>query len=1009
MRKLIYLLALLLIPTVASSQSLTPIIEETLNLGGGYYIAFFGYNNTYSTTQSQSIGSNNKFTPNPQDRGQPTSFSTGRRYNVFYEELTYGSNISWKLKTTTVSSNTKNVLSTISDGSLVMPSVGQQVTFTVKYYNYENSSLTGATLKDSLPPGLTFVSATNGGSYSNGSVNWSLGTVLKRDSGQVQVTLQVSAYYESYTSISILRGTMSSAKVGGVGFDNNSGTLITNYRDSSLIAYEDLKNSGWNDWDVNDFVASWKSLIEVNSTGGITKITYDYEALARGSSFDHTLLHKIALQGTSSSTLTVRDTLNNIVSAWSFTNQSNSGTFTVPIFQSTTTAIRGTGAFANTEHFQVGIIKGYKAKLEVTVNPALNTYLTWIANLSNSDPYIRTALNQNVHIASIAGSLGNTQNVDNNVDSTTVLYGYFLDLAYKAPFNWRWPMEGPTYAMWKAYPQFQSYILSGKNSYLTWFNNPDTTFTWNRRRTGTLDNSLFASGIETKLPYRFNPNADVLFEDSADAYFSSPKLVDLNNDNKLEVIIGNLDKKLYAYQSNGTQVPGFPVSAGGFIRSTPAIDKKLDGNFIIAFGCEDGKLYAVNQTGASLPGFPVSISSRPIKSSPVISDINSDGNKEIIVFSGDGKVYAYSQTGQSLTGFPVTVQTTQDQFGSIIIIPSPAVADINSDGYKEIIVVTTDSALKIINYQGTVTGTAQLNGSVYSTPQIIKLGATYRIITATSGGTVYNINHLGVVVTSRTFENESFVSSPVVVDMLADNTPDIIIGSMQGKIRSINALTMNPAWETNFAQEIIASPIIADINGDNSLDIVYGLMNGFLIPLSHEGNLMDDTTLQNAIVPFNSWLISSPAIGDVDNNGKLDIVAASFDKTIKTFEMPQTTSASKVLWAMFGGNINNTNVSPVFIKQISESGIPMEYKLQQNYPNPFNPSTKIQYSLPKSSLVKMEVFNMLGQKVLTIVNTTQTAGVYEVDLNLTNFASGMYFYKLETENFTDTKKMMLVK
>ena len=91
------------------------------------------------------------------------------------------------------------------------------------------------------------------------------------------------------------------------------------------------------------------------------------------------------------------------------------------------------------------------------------------------------------------------------------------------------------------------------------------------------------------------------------------------------------------------------------------------------------------------------------------------------------------------------------------------------------------------------------------------------------------------------------------------------------------------------------------------------------------------------------------------------------------------------------------------------NNIPEHYILYQNYPNPFNPSTMINYQLPKSSDVKLIIYDLLGRKVETIVNEKQTAGTYQVEWDGSKFASGVYFYKLETSNFVDTKKMVLVK
>jgi len=92
-----------------------------------------------------------------------------------------------------------------------------------------------------------------------------------------------------------------------------------------------------------------------------------------------------------------------------------------------------------------------------------------------------------------------------------------------------------------------------------------------------------------------------------------------------------------------------------------------------------------------------------------------------------------------------------------------------------------------------------------------------------------------------------------------------------------------------------------------------------------------------------------------------------------------------------------------------DSGFPQGYVLNQNYPNPFNPTTEISFALPNASHVTLEVFNALGQKVATLVDEKKGAGSYQVRWDGAGFPSGVYFYRLETQGFTKTIKMLLVK
>ncbi len=89
--------------------------------------------------------------------------------------------------------------------------------------------------------------------------------------------------------------------------------------------------------------------------------------------------------------------------------------------------------------------------------------------------------------------------------------------------------------------------------------------------------------------------------------------------------------------------------------------------------------------------------------------------------------------------------------------------------------------------------------------------------------------------------------------------------------------------------------------------------------------------------------------------------------------------------------------------------MPDNYSLKQNYPNPFNPSTKISFSLPKAGDVKLIVFDILGREVATLVNGYTGAGNHTVDFNASNLSSGVYLYKIQAGDFTETRKMILMK
>jgi hypothetical protein len=110
------------------------------------------------------------------------------------------------------------------------------------------------------------------------------------------------------------------------------------------------------------------------------------------------------------------------------------------------------------------------------------------------------------------------------------------------------------------------------------------------------------------------------------------------------------------------------------------------------------------------------------------------------------------------------------------------------------------------------------------------------------------------------------------------------------------------------------------------------------------------------------------------------------------------------LWYEFG------NFDPGTPNNVDEiGGVPMVYDLGQNYPNPFNPSTKIKFSIPEAGIVTLRVFNLLGEEVALLLNSEKNAGTYEATFDASKLSSGIYFYTLESKNFTSTKKMVLLK
>jgi len=128
---------------------------------------------------------------------------------------------------------------------------------------------------------------------------------------------------------------------------------------------------------------------------------------------------------------------------------------------------------------------------------------------------------------------------------------------------------------------------------------------------------------------------------------------------------------------------------------------------------------------------------------------------------------------------------------------------------------------------------------------------------------------------------------------------------------------------------------------------------------------------------------------------------------------PGVTNWMELIGCVINGNLIGDTNTFVGINQIN-SEIPKTFELSQNYPNPFNPVTKIKFSIPHVEVafmrpVQLMVYDALGKEVAVLVNQQLQPGTYEADWDASAYPSGVYYYKLETENFTETKKMVLVK
>ncbi|MEW5925527.1 MAG: T9SS type A sorting domain-containing protein, partial [Candidatus Zixiibacteriota bacterium] len=182
------------------------------------------------------------------------------------------------------------------------------------------------------------------------------------------------------------------------------------------------------------------------------------------------------------------------------------------------------------------------------------------------------------------------------------------------------------------------------------------------------------------------------------------------------------------------------------------------------------------------------------------------------------------------------------------------------------------------------------------------------------------------------------------------------------------------------------------INANEWYRLVISVKNGTHYRYYLDGQLLHDGTVQSVDGRF---ALENVLLIFADEDGEDNEIHCA-DLAIWNYPL----SANEI--AALGG-YHPTDV------QENKRGVITTYELSQNYPNPFNPITTIAYAVPKSGQVKLQVFNQIGQQVATLIDGNQVAGSYKIEFNANDLPSGLYFYRMETEGFSKTMKMILMK
>ncbi len=363
---------------------------------------------------------------------------------------------------------------------------------------------------------------------------------------------------------------------------------------------------------------------------------------------------------------------------------------------------------------------------------------------------------------------------------------------------------------------------------------------------------------------------------------------------------------------------------------------------------------------------------------PTICDIDGDYKDEIILGTRADSIWVLNEDGSSVPGFPFALNN--DIAGSI------CAGDIDNDGHIELL--------------------AQTKGLV---------------------GKAYLINHDGTLAAGSWPRNAKiadifFTPSPALADFNNDGYLECVLYAWDGietKIWIFNHLGSNyPGWPKVLSNDFTdnASLAVADINGDGGLDIVLGDETRYIYAWDINGNIAPGFPIaaQDAVR-------STPVLDDVDQDGDIDMVIHSWDQNIYFFDLTGTYDENLAPWPTYQANSHRNGFYgfevPTGIEDDESPHVSTTHAaLHQNYPNPFNPTTRIDFVVPQGATqhVSLVVYDVTGARVRNLIDGDRTPGLHDTvwdgrDMRGNPVGSGVYFYRLKTDQATLTKKMVLLK
>ena len=502
-----------------------------------------------------------------------------------------------------------------------------------------------------------------------------------------------------------------------------------------------------------------------------------------------------------------------------------------------------------------------------------------------------------------------------------------------------------------------------------------------------------------------------------------------------EVIVPAMDNRIYAWHSDGTGVlnpdglfKSVPAPGAYFFVTSPAAgDLDRDGRTEVVestFLCDTPRVFVWRGDGSDLPGWPRLLQGYPCHASPVLYDLDGDGWLEVIAATMSGRIYVFRHDG---TGYldPSGLFVRVTDSSGVWVGNTPAVGDIDGDSKPEIVVGGGGGSGRLFAFRWD--GSAQpnfpvsLGGVVNTSPALGKLDPGHvglQIVVLTKGNQVRVLNGDGQEVSGwpRNVMVLETNASPAIGDIDHDGSLEVTVaGDNQVYVfRSDGA--PQPGFPVYWPGTAFSSPAIGDLNGDSEMEILAGSSDEKLYAWHSDGTRVLG-------FPVRTWgpYLSSVTMADLGDR-RVTTFAASYDHYLYGWQAMAQPGPMSLEWWTFHHDEQRTGQhgfrQPSGVEEGRNVGsfqlIPRETALYPNAPNPMVSGSTIRFDLAREGEVRLAVYNIAGERVRTLSQGRKNPGVYRVswdgcDDRGKRVSSGVYFYRLETGGLVKTMKMVVTR